>query len=206
MTTLDRRKYLNPEETSKLLDMLDREAIVARERGHRLPVRDEMLIRLAIMSGLRASELGALVVGDLTIARGQPPRVRVRHGKGDKARDVPLPRALRKPLVEYFAWMKIAGYDTGAEAPLFPGRTGRPMSSSAIWKRWTAALDRAGIEHRPLHASRHTTGLTVYRATKDLRLVQRLLGHSKVTTTAVYADVLPEDVAAGQDAAWSTGR
>ncbi len=202
--TLDRRKYLNPEETTKLLDMLDREAIVARERGQRLPVRDEMLIRLAIMSGLRASELGALVVGDLTLHRGQPPRVHVRHGKGDKARDVPLPGTLRKTLVEYIAWMKNAGYAADADAPLFPGRTGKPMSRSAIWKRWTAALDRAGIEHRPLHASRHTTGLTVYRATKDLRLVQRLLGHSKVTTTSIYADILPEDVAAGQDAAWAT--
>jgi len=50
---------------------------------------------------------------------------------------------------------------------------------------------------------RHTTGLTVYRATKDLRLVQRLLGHSKVSTTAIYADVLDEDVAAAQNAAWA---
>jgi site-specific recombinase XerD len=41
-------------------------------------------------------------------------------------------------------------------------------------------------------------------ATKDLRLVQRLLGHSKVSTTAIYADVLDEDVAAAQDAAWGT--
>jgi len=203
MTTLDRRKYLNPDETARLLDLLDREAIVAKARGHRLPVRDAMLIRLAIMSGLRASELCALVIGDLAVAPAQPPRVRVRHGKGDKARDVPLPAKLRKPLREYLAWMRRAGYDTSAAAPLLPGRTGRPLTRSAVWKRWTAALDRAGIEHRPLHASRHTTGLTVYRATKDLRLVQRLLGHSKVTTTAIYADVLPEDVSAGQDKAWS---
>jgi site-specific recombinase XerD len=35
-----------------------------------------------------------------------------------------------------------------------------------------------------------------------LRLVQRLLGHSKVSTTAIYADVLDEDVAAAQDVAW----
>ena len=40
-------------------------------------------------------------------------------------------------------------------------------------------------------------------SSEDLRLVQRLLGHSKVTTTAIYADVLPEDVAAGQDVAWA---
>jgi len=65
MTTLDRHKYLIPDETTRLLVLLDREAIVARERGHSLPVRDEMLIRLAIVSGPRTSELhlapGALV-------------------------------------------------------------------------------------------------------------------------------------------------
>ena len=50
---------------------------------------------------------------------------------------------------------------------------------------------------------RHTTALTVYRATKDLlRLVQRILGHFKVSTTAIHADVLDDDVAAAQDAAW----
>ena len=203
MTVLDRLKFLEPWEMKKLLDMLDAEAIVAKARGLRLPVRDAMLILFAIMSGLRASELCALVIADLTLARGHPPRVRVRHGKGDKARDVPLPSSLRKKLQGYLAWLKTAGFRTDRDAPLFPGRTGTPMTRSAVWKRWTKALARAGIEHRPLHASRHTTGLTVYRATKDLRLVQRLLGHSKVTTTAIYADVLPEDVAAGQDVAWA---
>ena len=202
MTTLDRHKYLTPDETARLLDLLDREAIVARARGHRLPVRDAMLIRLAIISGLRASELCALTIADLALVHGQPPRVHVRCGKGGKARDVPLPTVLRRPLKEYLAWMRNAGYETDGDAPLLPGRTGSPMTRSAAWKRWTAALDRAGIEHRPLHAGRHTTALTVYRATKDLRLVQRLLGHSKVSTTAIYADVLDEDVAAAQDVAW----
>ena len=103
MTTLDRHKYLTPDETARLLDLLDREAIVARARGHRLPVRDAMLIRLAIISGLRASELCALTVADLALVHGQPPRVRVRVrcGKGGKARDVPLPTSLRKPLKVY---------------------------------------------------------------------------------------------------------
>ncbi|MBM4356090.1 MAG: integrase, partial [Deltaproteobacteria bacterium] len=39
----------------------------------------------------------------------------------------------------------------------------------------------------------------LYRATRDLRLVQKQLGHQSVTTTTVYADVLDEDLAAGMD-------
>ena len=96
MTTLDRHKYLTPDETARLLDLLDREAIVARARGHRLPVRDAMLIRLAIISGLRASELCALTIADLALVHGQPPRVHVRCGWGGKAQDVPLPTAVGK--------------------------------------------------------------------------------------------------------------
>ena len=115
--------HLTPGETARLLDLLDREAIVARARGHRLPVRDAMLIRLAIISSLLASELCALTIADLAVVHGQPTRVQVRNGKGGKARDVPLPTSLRKPLKEYLAWMRNAGYETDGDAPLLPGRT-----------------------------------------------------------------------------------
>ena len=76
------------------------------------------------------------------------------------------------------------------------------MSRSGAWRAWTKVLDRAGVDHRPLHAARHTAGTTLYRATKDLRLVQRHLGHSRVETTTIYADVLEEDLQAGVNAAW----
>lgn len=89
-------------------------------------------------------------------------------------------------------------------APLFPGRTGEPTTQSGLWRRWKAALAGAGagVSDRPLRARRHTCGTALYRATKDLRLVQKQLGHSRPATTAFYADVLDEDMAAGVDKMW----
>ena len=201
-TTLDTNKYLLPDERRSLMAMLADEAILARAKGHKLPVRDEMAIKVSFPGGVRASETVALDIRDVLLVHGRPPRLVVRHGKGDKRREVPLPKTLRKPLEEYIEWLGHAGFRTDPDAPLFPSRTGTRMTRSALWRRWAAVLERAGIEHRPLHATRHTTGVTVYRATKDLLLVQRLLGHAQPGTTAIYASVLDEDVEAAQDAAW----
>ncbi len=204
--SLDRTKYLTPDEVAKLHDLLDREAIVGRARGHRLPVRDAFAIRLALCSGARASELAGMKVGDVTVAGGGPPRVYIRRGKGGRPRDVILPSSMRPMIKDHLAWLGAAGLGTEVEAPLLPGRDGKPMGRGGLFKRWSAALRRAGIPHRPLHASRHTTGLTLYRQTKDLLLVKKVLGHSKAATTEIYADVLDADVAEAMDAAFSAAR
>ncbi len=206
MSALDRRKYLTPDEVAKLLDLLDREAIVGRARGHRLPVRDAFAFRLALCSGARASELAGLNVGDVTIAGGGPPRIRIRRGKGGKARDVILPSSMRPILKDHLTWLEAAGLGTGPEFPLLPGRDGKPMGRGGLFKRWSAALERAGLPHRPLHASRHTCGLVLYRQTRDLLLVKKVLGHSKTATTEIYSDLLDADVAEAMDRAFPTGR
>jgi len=199
---LDRRKYLRPDEVEALLGSTENAAILARARGHRVPVRDHALFTVALSGGLRASELADLDRGDLHLGRGLC-HLFVRKGKGGKSREVALPRALKPFLNEYLAWMESAGLSTESTAPLFPGRTGQRMTRCGIWRRWKAALAAAGLPgDRPLHATRHTAAVMLYRATRDLRLVQKQLGHSSVTTTQIYADVLPEDVQAGVDAAW----
>ncbi len=204
--SLDRTKYLVPDEVVKLLDHLDREAIVGRARGHRLPVRDAFAIRLALCSGARASELAALKIGDVTLAPGGPPRIAIRRGKGGRSREVILPAAMRSVIKEHLAWLGSAGLGTDADAPLLPGRDGKPMKRGGLFKRWSAALRRAEIPHRPLHASRHTCGLTLYRDSRDLLLVKKVLGHSKTATTEIYSDLLDSDVAEAMDRAFPATR
>jgi integrase len=58
------------------------------------------------------------------------------------------------------------------------------VSRVALWKRWKKMCP----VHRP-HDARHTNATMLYEATTDLRLVQRQLGHSSPSITAVYADV-----------------
>lgn len=201
MGPLTDRKYLRPEEVERLRAHLRDDADLGRLRALRLPVRDEALFTVALTGGLRASELAHLTIADLDLGRTGP-KVVVRRGKGGKRRDVALPSDLRLPLKRYVDWLPAAGLSADPTAPLFPGRDGEPLTRNGVWRAWTRLLEAAGIEHRPVHAARHTVGTTLYRATKDLRLVQKHLGHARVTTTAIYADVLDEDVRAGVDAAW----
>lgn len=202
---LRRQQYLRPEEREALLRHMEDRAIVAKARGHRVPVRDHVLFTVALASGLRATELAMLNVEDVEIGRSA---VRLgcrrlkRRGEPDED-EVLMPKALRPFMLSYVSWLKDAGFDTGPAAPLFPNRTGARMTRWGIWKRWKEALKAAGIEHRPLHAARHTAGTALYRATKDLRLVQRHLGHARPATTAIYAGVLDEDVQRGVDEMWS---
>jgi site-specific recombinase XerD len=202
---LRRHQYLRPDERDTLLRHLEDEAIVARARAHRVAVRDHALFTVALASGLRASELTDLNVGDLQVGRSDV-RLACRRLKrrGQPAEDeVLLPKALRGLLVAYRAWLTDAGFEMEPTAPLFPNRCGDRMTRWGIWKRWKDALEAAGIAHRPLHAARHTAGTTLYRATKDLLLVQRHLGHARPTTTAIYAGVLDEDVQEGVDKMWA---
>ena len=199
---LDSRKYLTPAERDKLLAWITQEAIIARAKGHLLGPRDEAMFTIALAAALRASELAAVKVGDVRFDRGHFHLV-VQRGKGGKRREVALPAALRPFLRGYLDWMERADLSIESGAPLFPSRIGKHLTRNGVWRRWTTLLERAGISHRPLHASRHTSAVTLYRATRDLRLVQKQLGHARITTTQVYADVLPEDVQAGVNAAWS---
>lgn len=203
---LTRHQYLRPDEREAVIRYLDDQAIVARARGHRLAVRDQALFTTALASGLRASELTDLNVEDPQIGRSDV-RLACRRLKrrGAPADDeVVLPKVMRSFMQAYLTWMKAAGFDMGDGAPLFPGRTGGRMTRWGVWKRWKETLKAAGVQHRPLHATRHTAGTALYRATKDLLLVQRHLGHARPTTTAIYAGVLDEDVQKGVDEMWGS--
>jgi len=99
----------------------------------------------------------------------------------------------------YLRFKARRGEATAADSPVFvSARSGRPLGRRRmqdVFRRWCA---EAGLS-RPyrFHALRHTYATELYRAGEgDLRLVQKQLGHSRITTTQVYADVLDEDAEA----------
>jgi len=91
---------------------------------------------------------------------------------------------------------------------LLLGREGKPLTRLTM-KRMRTLLKGAGLsegrlkELSPVHCLRHSCGVMLYRATKNLRLVQKQLRHSRSTTTEVYANLLDEDWRAGVEAAWT---
>ena len=151
------------------------------------------MIDIALSAGLRASEICDLKTKDLHIGKGEG-AIFVEKGKGNKDRLVLIGDKLKKHLKEYVGWKKTVGEPTGAEDYMFVSERSPKMSLSAFQKRFKRWVRVAGLKARySIHSARHTYGTMLYRNTKDLRMVQKQLGHSSCQVTEVYADVVNED-------------
>jgi integrase/recombinase XerD len=137
---------------------------------------------LAYGAGLRISEICHLEVGDIDSKRMV---VYVRHGKGRKERHVMLAPMLLQALREH--WRKARPKGT----LLFPGRKpDKPISRAAISKALKKAVLKANIAKRVTpHGLRHGFASHMLELGADLRVLQVLLGHSSVQTTARYLHV-----------------
>lgn len=183
-------KYLSEEELKKLREITEAEALRAKKRGVLGPVRDWMIIHVALCSGLRASELRELRVGDLILARGKN-AITVRRGKRGKAREVAIPPELKEHLLEFLEWKRGVDQGVGPKDPLFVSERRDKLKLRGIQERFKVCARRAGLSPRySIHSCRHTFATMLYKKTKDLRLVQKELGHSSIVTSQVYADVV----------------
>ncbi|MBM7854970.1 integrase/recombinase XerC [Desulfohalotomaculum tongense] len=139
-------------------------------------LRDYTLITLLFHTGLRINEACSLKKEDLVI-RERSGYVCVRHGKGDKYREVPLNITARKVLETYMA----AEFN---DCWLFPGRKG-PISTRTAERIIKKYAQLSGVEVTP-HTLRHTFGKLLVDAGESLDRVAVLMGHSNLNTTARY--------------------
>jgi len=192
-------KFLDASQVSALRAALEAE----RAEGDKYAIRNGALIETLLGTGLRVSELCSLVVADLFLDANSP-NVLVRRGKGGKSRLVAISAALAHYLSAFLRWKLSIGEPVTPVSPLFVSERGGGMHRSAVHRLWKAALKLAGLPTRHgVHATRHSYAVEVYRRTRDLRLTQRLLGHSSPNTTQVYASLLDDDVRRGVEAIWA---
>lgn len=192
-------KFLDARQVTALRAVLEAE----RCRGDRYAVRNATIVETLLGTGLRVSEICSLVVADLFLDAGCP-NVLVRRGKGGKTRLVAISASLARYLSAFIKWKKSIGEHVVPTGPLFVSERGGAMHRSAVHRLWKAALRLAGLPTRHgVHATRHSYAVEVYRRTRDLRLTQRLLGHSSPNTTQVYASLLDDDVRRGVEAIWA---
>ena len=167
-----------PRRLPQVLDADEAKALVEVPTDVPLGLRDRAMLELFYSSGLRLSELCALRWRDLHLDEGL---VAVR-GKGGKERIVPVGSFARQALREWRA-------DSGGanDAPVFPGRGGRPISPRAIQIRMRQLAQRQGLFKRVHpHLLRHSFASHVLESSGDLRGVQELLGHADISTTQIY--------------------
>lgn len=190
-------KILTTTETTKLLTETGR---------HEDDLRDHVLFGLALGCGLRLGELVGLNVGDIRNGKGAKSVIGLRPAitKGSKPGDVAVPERVRRKLRRFLSWKGLRGQSLADDAPLFCSRGGgrsRAKSGSrlsrrgaqAIFRRWQGRLGFDRSLH--FHALRHSFATTLWRSTRDLRLVQIAARHANPSTTAVYTHPSLDDVA-----------
>jgi integrase/recombinase XerD len=133
-------------------------------------------------TGLRLAEALALEVPDIDGARGV---LRVRHGKGNRAREVKLSPAL-------YLWLRRYWDQERPPRPyLFASRrTGRPPTQDAVRHAFAMAAEQAGVT-KPVkpHVLRHSYATHLLDAGTEMRVIQALLGHASLQTTMRYTRV-----------------
>lgn len=160
----------------------------------RIPVTRWIVTEIALLSGLRVSEIASLRCGDVQWGEGGG-SILVHRGKGGKTRLVKVGRPLADSLRRYLHWKEKRGESVEAQSPLLLSpHTGRSLTSRALQKMFARVMAGTGIQGHCFHHLRHTFATHLYRASgNNLRLVQRQLGHASVRTTEIYAHVLDEE-------------
>jgi integrase/recombinase XerD len=148
------------------------------------------LLSLGYGCGLRAGEVVRLKVKDIDRAQNI---IRVEQSKGRKDRHVMLSPEMLGLLRQWWK-ARPRRWDAGMppqERLLFPGRKpGKPMTTRQLSRLFHEAADAAGIKKSvTLHALRHSFATHLLEDDTDIRIIQALLGHDKLDTTARYTRV-----------------
>ncbi len=182
--TLERPDLVRPlrvvNEPRKAPVVLSREE-VARLLEAAPGLKYKAALSVAYGAGLRVSEVANLKVSDIDSGRMT---LRVEQGKGQRDRDVMLSPQLLHLLRE---WWKAAR----PQVWLFPGQNPiNPVTARQINRAVTAAKTLAGISKRVSpHTLRHSFATHLLEQGADIRVIQVLLGHAKLETTALYTRV-----------------
>ena len=168
---------MSPEEAKRLLAM----------SGN---LKVHVMLALGYGCGLRAGEIVRLRAGDIDSAQMI---IRIVQGKGRKDRHVMLPPEVLALLRQW--WKARATKCDGGVTPeqrwLFPGRGDhQPVTTRQFGRLFKEAAKAAGLRKAvSLHSLRHSFATHLLEDGKDIRLIQALLGHEKLDTTARYTRV-----------------
>lgn len=176
-------KWLTRTEQAALIREAERACNAAHTEARQwLTARNRIIIIVLLNTGLRVGELCNLDLGDVEIS----PRkgtLRVRDGKGQKSRMVPMNKTAREVV---FEWLKeYRAEKTGKAWTLFVNRTGQAMDSKDVQVAIGDIARRAGVKCTP-HTLRHTLAKNLVDAGVRETEIADILGHEKLDTTRLY--------------------
>jgi len=168
--------FLTLEEVEKILN-------IPSEKNWQ-SLRDKAILELLYSTGIRVGELTSLKIGDIDFFQEL---IKVK-GKGKKERIVPIGRYALKALIEY-----IERRPNKKEKNVFLNKYGKPLSERSVERIIDKFSKKAGIGKKITpHTFRHTFATHMLDRGADLRTVQELLGHERITTTQIYTHLTVE--------------
>ncbi|MBQ9004655.1 MAG: tyrosine recombinase [Eggerthellaceae bacterium] len=158
-----------------------------REQSAR-DIRDQAILELLYACGARVSETAGLQLGDIDFSSKL---VKV-FGTGRKERIIPIHDICVETLRRYLGEARPVLLGSKTSDSLFVSSRGNPMSADAIRKMFKATVRAAGLDDRlSPHDMRHTFATDLLDGEADLRSVQEMLGHSRLSTTQIYTHLSP---------------
>lgn len=147
-------------------------------------IKHKLILKLLYGCGLRVSEVINLNKSDLNF---NEKLVHVRLAKGKKDRFVKMPESISKELESY--------YNLLAEETLFPSTRKGKLTTAAIQAIVEKAGKKANITKRVYpHLLRHSFATHLLEQGTDLRIIQKLLGHSDIKTTQIYTQISQQNI------------
>lgn len=152
--------------------------------------RNRTMMQLMLDTGLRLSEMCHLRWTDVDLNTG---KLMVRQGKGSKDRTLWIGK---DDLELLRVWRKRQAKDVKGTPPhVFTTLAGRPVSPRYVQQAVKRYAAKAGIEKNiHPHTLRHSFATDLYRATSKIRLVQKALGHSDLSTTMIYTHIFDDEL------------
>ncbi len=177
------------ERVPKALSISDVKDLLAAKFSARTALRDSSMLELLYSSGLRVSELVSIKLGDIHFDAGF---IRV-LGKGSKERIVPVNMRALEKIKDYSEKERPEILKKKQSPYLFVTRNGSAMTRQRFWQTLKAIGKQAGIELSP-HTVRHCFATHLLEGGADLRSLQKMLGHSDISTTQIYTKVTTDRI------------
>ncbi len=169
----------------KVIGVEEVSALVNKPVGKRLSLRDRAMIEMLYSSGLRASEVINIKLGDINYEAG----FIIVRGKGSKERLVPVNETALETVKQYIEESRPEILRNRISQFLFLAKGGKPMTRQRLWQLIKTYAKELSIELSP-HTLRHCFASHLLEGGADLRALQKMLGHTDISTTQIYADMI----------------
>jgi len=169
----------------------EEQAALLEQPNPRYPTgeRNRTMLTLMLNTGLRLAEVTALKWRDLDLTTG---KLMVRLGKGAKDRTLWIAEA---DIDRLRSWRERQAEECAECRHVFTTLEGRPLGHRYVQRMVKRYAVKAGINKNVTpHTLRHSFATDLYRETSKIRLVQKVLGHSDLSTTMIYTHIFDPEV------------